>query len=199
MSDRGPNQDMMDVSGQARRAKPPDATYRDATYLGTSEDDDEEVEDLGFIVDDRDDRRTLLTESWERLDDLDTNEPLETNRSGFGSSPTMHRPDAPQDLFASDFNVSHAEGEEQEADFIVTSMLEPDPEMNAGMDDFTDETIRAEDSDPLATDIRGRVPGAGPGLGTSVPQDIGRGGFQVRNNPLLHERDPDLHPEDEEG
>src|SRR3954447_14384054 len=65
MSDRGPNQDMTDTSGQAKREQTPDATYRDATYLGTSEDDeDDEVQDLGFIVEDRDDRRTLLTESW---------------------------------------------------------------------------------------------------------------------------------------
>jgi len=190
---------MTDTSGQAKREQTPDATYRDATYLGTSEDDeDDEVQDLGFIVEDRDDRRTLLTESWERLDDLDTNEPLETNRSGAYPQPGTRRAGVPQDQFATDFNVSQVDGENQETDFVVTSMLEPDPEMNAGADDFTDETMHAEDADPLATGIHGRLPGAAPGLGTSVPQDIGRGGFEVRGNPLLHERAPDLHAEDEE-
>src|SRR5437868_5921814 len=125
MSDQGPNQDMMDTSDEGRRRKKQDATYRDATYLGTSEDEEEEVHDLGFIVEDREDRRTLLTESWERLDDLDTNEPLETNRSGAYPQPGTRRAGVPQDQFATDFNVSQVDGENQETDFVVTSMLEP--------------------------------------------------------------------------
>jgi hypothetical protein len=190
---------MMDTSGQARREQKPDATYRDATYLGTSEDDAEEVQDLGFIVDDRRDPRTTLTESWERLDNLDTDEPLETNPCGAFPDPDAQRAWMPEEQFATDFNASRAEGENQEADFVLTSMLEPDPEINTGADDFTDETMETEDAEHLlATGIRGTVPGAAPGLGTSVPQDIGRGGFQIRDNPLTHERDPNLHPEDEE-
>ncbi len=52
MSDRGPNQDVMRLSEESQ----PDATYRDAGYLGTSAVDDEEVYDLGFIVDHHNDR-----------------------------------------------------------------------------------------------------------------------------------------------
>ena len=35
-------------------------------------DDEEEVFDLGFIIDDRDDRRDSLLASWQPLDDMDT-------------------------------------------------------------------------------------------------------------------------------
>ena len=52
-----------------------DHKYKDESYLGDPEDDREEpeVRDLGFIVDDRDDRRAQTVDgSWDRLDDLDT-------------------------------------------------------------------------------------------------------------------------------
>jgi hypothetical protein len=183
MSDRGPNPDQMPVGG---RPDEPDATYRDASYLGTSEDDEEEVQDLGFIVEDRRDERAMLTDGWQRLDDLDTDEPLETNRTGkIPGARQLREEGADDEWFATDYHVDHAAGEEQEADFAATSMLESDPDMNAGMDDFTDETLTELDGDPERVGIRGRAPGVVAGLGTSVPQDIGKGGFAIRDNPLM--------------
>ena len=137
MSDRGPNQDLMPIAGDPDTEDP---TYRDAAYLGTSEDDEEEVRDLGFIVDDHDDRRISLTDGWQRLDDLDTDEPLETNRSGpIPHETSLRERGVPEDSFATDYHVSHADAEAQEEDFVQTSMLNADPGMNDGDDDFTSE------------------------------------------------------------
>jgi len=187
MADRGPNQDLMDIGPQDEK---PDWKYRDAAYLGDSEADDEEVRDLGFIVDDHDDRRGTLTEGWQRLDDLDTDEPLETNRSG----PIPHKESllergAPPEWFATDYHVTNADAEEQEEDFVETSMLSMDPEMNDGTDDFTDETLSSIHGEELTTDIYGHVTGAAAGLGTSLPQDSGMAGFQIRDNPLMQRQD----------
>jgi hypothetical protein len=183
MSDRGPNQDKPPLAG---RAEDKDATYRDAGYLGTSENDDEEVRDLGFIVDDHDDRRITLTGDWQRLDDLDTDEPLETNRSGpIPHETALRERGAPGDWFATDYHVENADAEEQEEDFAETSMLETDPDMNDGAGDFTSETLHETDGDPIATDLAGHVAGVARGFGTTLPQDMGAGGFQIRDNPLM--------------
>ena len=197
MSFKGPNQDLMPVGGEARPAdEETDATYEDAGYLGTDEDDSEEVRDLGFIVEDHDDRRGTLTENWQRLDDLDTDEPLETNRSGpIPHAVALQERGAPPELFATDYNASHAAAEAQEEDFVETSMLDVDPDINAGADDETSESLEELSGAPAATDIYGRVMGVASGLGTSVPQDLGRGGFQIRDNPLA---DADDLPSPEE-
>jgi len=196
MADRGPNQDFMHLDPGT---KPADAKYRDASYLGDSEDDDEEVRDLGFIVEDHDDRRASVMEPWQRLNDLDTDEPLETNRSGaIPHRESLVERGAPGEWFATDYNVSHADAETQEADFVETSMLSTDPDMNDGMDDFTDETLTGIHGEELATDIYGHVGGAAAGLGTSVPQDAGLDGFQIRDNPLMQPVDgPDGVVEDD--
>lgn len=183
MSDRGPNQDFMPQGGEP---EPEDATYRDASYLGTSPDDEEEVRDLGFIVEDHDDRRITLTGGWQRLDDLDTDEPLETNRSGaIPHEASLRERGASAEWFATDFNVSHADAEAQEEDFVETSMLSSDPEMNDGSEDFTNETMTGLHGEPVSTDITGHVTGVASGLGTTLSQDLGRGGFQIRDNPLM--------------
>jgi hypothetical protein len=185
MADRGPDQDRMPVGGTDERQ---DATYRDASYLGTSENDDEEVRDLGFIVDDHDDRRATLTGGWQRLDDLDTDEPLETNRSGkIPHATALRERGAPGDWFATDYHVENAAAEAQEEDFVKTSLLPTDPDMNEGMDDFTDETMTDTHGAGLSTDITGRVTGVGEGSGTAITQDMGRGGFDVRDNPLVED------------
>jgi len=182
MADRGPNQDFMHLEPQPREG---DAKYHDASYLGDSEDDEEEVHDLGFIVDDHDDRRASVIEPWQRVDDLDTDEPLETNRSGkIPHQESLIERGAPQEWFATDYNVSHAAAEKQEEDFVRTSMLSSDPDMNDGDADFTDETLSGIHGEELATDIYGHVGGAAAGLGTSLSQDAGQG-FQIRDNPLM--------------
>ena len=182
MGDRGPNSDLMPLDLEPGDE---DATYRDASYLGDSPDDDEEVRDLGFIVDDHDDRRATLTDAWQRLDDLDTDEPLETNRSGPIPHEVALREKGPSsERFATDYHVDNAEAEAQEQDFVETSMLSSDPEMNDGVDDYTSETLSGIHNEPLTTDIAGQVTGVTHGLGTSLPQDLGRGGFSIQDNPL---------------
>ena len=192
MSHRGPNQDEMPIAGPPEKK---DATYRDASYLGASEDDEEEVRDLGFIVEDHDDRRIALTGGWQRLDDLDTDEPLETNRSGpIPHEVSLRAQGAPEEWFATDYHLTNAEGEEQEEDFVRTSMLRTDPDMNDGIDDDTDETLTGQEGALLSTDIAGNVTGPAAGLGTSVSQDLGAGGFQILENPLANAPGAPLPP-----
>ena len=182
MSDRGPNQDFMHLPGRGDNA---DLTYADASYLGTDEEDDEEVRDLGFIVEDHDDRRITLTGDFQRLDDLDTDEPLETNRSGkIPHEVALQERGVPREWFATDHHVDHEAAERQEEDFVHTSMLSPDPEMNDGSDDFTDETLSDAYGTSATTNILGEVQGVASGMGTSLAQDLGRGGFQIMENPL---------------
>jgi len=163
-----------------------DPTYQDASYLGTDEEDEEEVRDLGFIVDDHDDRRIMLTDGFQRLDDLDTDEPLETNRSGkLPHETSLRERGASPDRFATDYHIHHARAEQQEEDFVRTSMLSSDPEMNDGTEDFTDDTLHGIHGDLATTDIMGHLPGVAQGLGSTLAQDLGSGGFQIRDNPLM--------------
>lgn len=186
MADRGPNQDTMRLDDPTAE---PDAKYRDASYLGDSEDDEEEIRDLGFIVEDHDDRRSSLTGDWQRLDDLDTDEPLETNRSGpIPHQVSLQERGASPDWFATDYHHANAAGEAQEDDFVTTSMLNSDPDSNDGEQDFTDESLEGMHGEILSTDLYGRVAGAAPGFGTSLPQDGGLAGFQIRDNPLMQLR-----------
>jgi hypothetical protein len=181
MSYPGPNQDTVKI-GQDDEADP---TYEHVSYLGTGSDDEEDVRDLGFIVDDHDDRRGTLTENFQRLDDLDTNEPLETNRSGPIPHEVAMREAGPSpEAFATDYHLGHQDAERQEEDFVETSMLETDPDGEQGAHDFTDETFHDLDGEPIETDILGRVHGVADGLGSSVPIDLGSGGFQIQENPL---------------
>jgi hypothetical protein len=183
MTDRGPDQDRMPVGEPDDEM---DATYRDASYLGTDEEDEEEVRDLGFIVEDHDDRRLEFPGPWERLDDLDTDEALETNPTGaVPHERALIERGLPPEAFAIDYNVSHAAGERQEEDFVETSMLETDPDAEVGVQDDTDETIVGEDGQLLTTGITGQVPGVVRGLGTAVPQDAGLGSFEISDNPLM--------------
>ena len=163
-----------------------DATYEDASYLGTDPDDDEEVQDLGFIVEDRQDRRVTFTDAWQRVDDIDSDEPLGKNvNAPIPHEESLRAAGAPSDWFATDYNVRSAQGEEQEDDFVQTSLLDADPDVQGGVEDFTSETDLDGDDELESTDLHGHVAGVIPGLGTSVPQDIGKGGFQIRDNPLM--------------
>jgi hypothetical protein len=170
-----------------------DHKYRDESYLGDPENDEAEptVRDLGFIVEDRDDRRIRLVDNqWERLEELDTDEAIETDgqaplplREGDGAPPAA--------AFASDFNLDHLEAEEQEEDFVETSMLAVDPDGGAGSDDFTSNADLDMDGRLETTDIAGQAAGITRGFGTTLPMDIGAEGFEVRDNPLMQPIDPD--------
>jgi hypothetical protein len=176
-----------------------DHKYRDASYLGDPADDTEEpeVHDLGFIVDDRDDRRIRTVDgSWERLEELDTDEGIGVNKA---APVPLEEGDGlpPPEAFASLYNLSHVEAEQQEEDFVETSMLPVDPMGGAGSDDFTSSADLDDDGRLETTDIEGQVPGVARGFGTSVPMDIGAGGFQIRDNPLMRSQDPDQPISDE--
>jgi hypothetical protein len=169
-----------------------DQKYKDESYLGDPEDDEQEpeVQDLGFIVDDRDDRRIeLVDDTWDRLTDLDTDEALEVDPDG--AIPLDENSGAPPvDAFATQYEIGHLEGEQQEEDFVETSMLATDPDGGAGADDFTSESDLDGDGRLETTDAGGRVPGIARGFGASLPMDAGSGGFQVRDNPLMQPIDP---------
>lgn len=117
--------------------------YRDATCVGDKKDDEEEVHDLGFIVDDHDDRRATLTGEWQRLETLDTDEPIGPSRDGdLPDEAEQAARGVPPNWFATDYNEQNAEAEGQEEDFVRTSLLREDPEMNDGADDFTSESLQ---------------------------------------------------------
>jgi hypothetical protein len=171
-----------------------DKKYRDESYLGDAPANDEEeptVQDLGFIVDDRDDRRIQLVDNqWERLEELDTDEGIGVNEEA--PLPVGEEDGSPPAAaFATDYNLNHLEAEEQEADFVETSMLAVDPEGGAGADDFTSNADLDGDGRLETTDIAGRARGVTRGFGTSLPMDIGAEGFEVRDNPLMQPIDPD--------
>lgn len=172
-----------------------DHKYRDESYLGDPEDDQEEpvIHDLGFIVDDRDDRRIMTVDgSWDRLEDLDTDEGLGVDADS--PLPLDQNSGAPPaEAFATLYNLEHLEAEEQEEDFVETSMLATDPMGGAGADDFTSSADLDADGRLETTDIEGQVPGVTRGFGTSVPMDIGAEGFEIRDNPLMQPQDPQ-HP-----
>ena len=121
-----------------------DHKYENESYLGDPEDDELEpkVHDLGFIVDDRDDRRIqLVDDTWDRLGNLDTDEALEVNANQ--AIPLDENSGAPPvEAFATSYNLGHLEAEEQEEDFVETSMLATDPDGGAGADDFTSGSLR---------------------------------------------------------
>src|ERR1051326_8265246 len=104
-----------------------DHKYLDMPYL---EDDDTEpeVQDLGHIVEDREDRRgNLLGGGWERLEDFDSDEALEENED----QPIPLRPgdgEPSAESFATLYNLDHVEGQEQEDDFVRSSMPPLDPD-----------------------------------------------------------------------
>jgi len=183
-ADRGPNQDYMHLESDPDLIDDP--LLQTAATRRSDVDDQEEMQDLGFIVEDHDDRRATLTDGWQRLDHLDTNEPLETNRKGnIPHETALRERGVRQERFATDYHVDNARAEAQEADFVRTSMLDSDPDMNDGDGDFTSETLDDIHGQEIATDICGHVNGAAPGLGTSVPLDGGREAFDVRDNPLV--------------
>lgn len=147
-------------------------------------DEDEEPRDLGFIVEDREDRRAEWLAGWERLDELDTNEPLETGRHGpLPRAGAGRRQGASQEQFGTESHVDSAAGEAQEAEFVKVSMLATDPEANAGVRELWEDTLRDLQGAPRATDLTGHAPGEPADLGTPLPQDVTGNGFSVRQRP----------------
>lgn len=178
MADPRPNQDQMNP---APAASPAAGMDPEASYLRTDDEDEEDVHDLGFIVEDHDDRRVTLVGDRYGEDQISPDEPEET--ASDGSSPARREAGLPQDAFATDFHGFHARAEAQEEDFVRTSMLDVDPDPDA-TDELTSDTFAGDHGQPMSTDIAGRVGGVAMGLGTSLPQDLGEEGFQILDNPL---------------
>jgi hypothetical protein len=183
-SDERPAPDHVDISDE--QGNDPVLTEAPATVL----DDEDEVFDLGFIVEDRDDRRDTLHASWQRLDALDTDESLETgeNLPLPQEAVYLEREGVPPSEYPSDARLQHAAAEMQEDDFATDNALVIDPYDAPLADNVQRDDPGADDLDadetPERVGMRGRAAGVVRGLGTSAPQDIGAGGFSVRDNPL---------------
>ncbi len=175
----GPNQDAMPLGGDAEVLGD---FFQEGTRLGIDEEDEEEIHDLGFIVDDHDDRRVMLADGFQRLNDLDTNEALEINRSGpLPDEAARLASGVDPDRFATDFHRKNAVAEAQEQDWVQTSMMPTEAGDDEYQGDYTDETLRGIGNEILATDITGEVPGMASGLGTSLANDLGSTGFQIED------------------
>jgi hypothetical protein len=141
----------------------------------TVTENDREVYDLGYIVEDHADRRTSLLEHWQRLERLDTDEALETNAAGPlpEEVEALRREGLPEEWFPGDAYVENVEGEAGEAAFAEANRLLIDPDAELAARGPSAEEVAAADLDrdqkPETVDLRGHVPGITTGLGTSVP------------------------------
>jgi len=158
--------------------------------LTTIREDEVEVYDLGFIVEEHDERRMGLLEHWQRLETLDTDEALETNRRGAlpEEALSLRRTGVPAAWRPAELSVEHADAEKSEQEFAESTGLLVDPAV--------DSANCAARCGGRAVSVRNRNQrsGVGPqgnangiatGFGTSVAQDIGIGGFAVGDNPVL--------------
>jgi hypothetical protein len=163
-------------------------------------DDEDEVHDLGFIVDEHDDRRYDLLEPFQRLETLDTDEPLEEDPTGPlpPEAARLRRRAVPANQYPVDFNVENDAAERDEAEFADDNQLVADPyadELTTVLEDADD--VDADLDGDARTDtvnILGRAPGIATGFGSRVPQDLGREGFAVRDNPLMLPADEMEYP-----
>jgi hypothetical protein len=156
----------------------------------TVREDEEEVYDLGFIVEDHDDHRADLLSPWQRLESLDTDEALETNPTGPlpEDAQALRREGVSESWHPIDVYVESRDAESDEVEFADTNRLVVDPDERmptaaGGEGDGAADLDR--DQVPEVVDIRGHAPGIATGFGSSVPQDIGPEGFSIDENPLI--------------
>jgi hypothetical protein len=157
----------------------------------TVRDEEPEVHNLSFIVEEHEERRGRRLEPWERLQTLDTDEALETNPTGplpvearvlqREGVPTSWRP---AELVVEDTAV---EGDEEEFAEATRLLTDADAELQAAAGGGEGEGAAGleRENEPEEVDIEGHAAGITSGFGTSLPQDIGIEGFSVRDNPLL--------------
>ena len=95
----------------------------------------------------------------------------------------------PDDItdFDGDARTSSPPDDEDDASYMTradveASMLETDPDPNAGSHD---EDLLGSGNLGRAPDMTGTVTGAAPGLGTHLPIDLGAGGFQIEEPEAL--------------
>jgi hypothetical protein len=177
-------------TGEQTAVQPEQEPPRDEEPTTLTE-NDQEIYDLGYIVEDHTDRRTTLLERWQRLETLDTDEPLETNPAGPLPEETevLRREDLPEEWFPGDAYTEHAEAEAGEVAFAEANRLLIDPDAELATQREGGEEVAAADLDrdqvPETVDLRGHAPGVTSGLGSSVPLDIGAEGFSIEENPLV--------------
>jgi hypothetical protein len=152
--------------------------------------DEAEVFDLGFIVEDHEDRRGGLLEHWQRLETLNTDEALETDP--YGALPEeariLSRTGVPTAWHPAELSVEHADAESNELEFAESAGLLVDPAAyspkSAARRGGSAVSVRDRNQGP-GVGLHGYARGIATGFGTSVPQDIGVGGFAVGDNPVL--------------
>lgn len=150
--------------------------------------DETEVYDLGFIVEDHEDRRGGLLEHWQRLETLDTDEALETDPRGAlpEEAQVLSRTGMPAAWHPAELSVEHADAERNEMEFAESTGLLVDPAVQS-LKSATrrgGRTVPVRDQGP-GVGLHGYARGIATGFGTSVPQAIGVGGFAVGDNPVL--------------
>src|SRR6266498_1687664 len=93
--------------------------------LTTIREDEVEVYDLGFIVEEHDERRMGLLEHWQRLETLDTDEALETNRRGAlpEEALSLRRTGVPAAWRPADLSVEHTDAERREQELAESTGL----------------------------------------------------------------------------
>jgi len=186
---------MAEKKPSARRRREDDVEQARARTLLTEQpllvqDDEEEVHDLGFIVDDHDDHRGDLLQPFQRLETLDTDEPLEEDPDGPlpREAARLRREAVLPDEYPVDFRSANQGAERDEDEFATANRLMADPDEEGLTTVLPDADDVAADLDRNArldtVNILGHAPGIAGGFGSGVPQDIGPQGFSVRDNPL---------------
>jgi hypothetical protein len=139
----------------------------------------DEVRDLGFVVEDRDDQRAPLFEGWQQVPDLDTDEPLETNRRGrVAGAAALRRRGVPGEQFAADYHAGSASAEAQEEEFVQDSELLIDPDATAEAEELP-ETPPGAPPARLVANLYGQLEGLEAGAGAPLAQDLGEAGFSI--------------------
>jgi hypothetical protein len=170
------------------RTSDTDALFQEE--LTTICDDEDEVYDLGFIVEEHDDRRGRLLPHWQRLETLDSDEALETDPRGTlpEEALSLRRSGVPSAWRPAVLSMEYADAERNEQEFAESTGLVVDPAVyrpksaarRGGRKVYVLDRNLAH-----GVGLDGCVNGIAPGFGTSVPQDIGAGGFAVADHPVL--------------
>jgi hypothetical protein len=116
----------------------------------TIREDEEEVFDLGFIIEDHEDRRAAMFEHWQRLESLDTDEVIETDPGGAlpEEIARMRRAGLPEEWYPSDALVTHARAERSEQEFAEANQLLVDPQVES-LAEMSHDTGTAAAPDPV--------------------------------------------------
>jgi hypothetical protein len=176
------------ATAETPRSCETDAVLEEA--LVTIREDEVEVYDLGFIVEEHDERRLGLLEHWQRLETLDSDEALETNRRGPmpEEALSLRRTGVPAAWRPGMRSVEHADAERNEQEFAETTGLLVDPAVD-GPKSVAHRGGRAvcvpDRNRPPGVGLYGNANGIATGFGTSVTQDIGARGFAVGERPAL--------------